>query len=40
VIVLAIVAPVVAASGFLLIALVAVLRARGDRSLEPPTTTA
>jgi len=39
-IVLAIVTPVVAASGFLLIALVAVLRARGDRRLEPPTTTA
>ena len=40
VIVLAIVAPVVAALGFLLIALVAILRARGDRSLEPPTTAA
>jgi uncharacterized membrane protein len=40
VIVLAFVAPVVAVYGFLLIAVVVVLRARGDRSLRSPTTSA
>ena len=40
VIVVALVAPRVAVYGFLLIAIVALLRARGDRSLPPSTTSA